>query len=70
MLFDRHAYQLLTSTDRFEDHGSSVEKVLSADVDDCVSFLADAFVASPLHLSAFGNGRIDQNRRFLSTRSA
>ena len=35
-----------------------------ADVDDCVSVLADAFVSSPLHISAFGNGRIDQNRRF------
>lgn len=29
-----------------------------------MSVLADAFVSSPLHLSAFGNGRIDQNRRF------
>ncbi|MCE3243120.1 MAG: hypothetical protein K0Q83_3627 [Deltaproteobacteria bacterium] len=41
-----------------------LRKYSPADVDDCVSVLADAFVSSPLHLSAFGNGRIDQNRRF------
>lgn len=41
-----------------------VRKYSAADVDDCVSVLADAFVASPLHLAAFGDGRIDQNRRF------
>ena len=41
-----------------------VRKYSPADVDDCVSVLADAFVSSPLHLSAFGTGRIDQNRRF------
>lgn len=41
-----------------------LRKYSSADVDECVSVLADAFVSSPLHLSAFGNGRIDQNRRF------
>lgn len=41
-----------------------LRKYSAADVDDCVSVLADAFVTSPLHLSAFGEGRIDQNRRF------
>jgi len=41
-----------------------LRKYSPADVDDCVSVLADAFVSSPLHLSAFGNGRMDQNRRF------
>ena len=41
-----------------------LRKYSPADVDDCVSVLADAFVSSPLHLSAFGNGRLDQNRRF------
>jgi GNAT superfamily N-acetyltransferase len=41
-----------------------LRKYSPADVDACVSVLADAFVSSPLHLSAFGNGRIDQNRRF------
>ena len=41
-----------------------LRKYSPADVDECVSVLADAFVSSPLHLSAFGNGRIDQNRRF------
>jgi GNAT superfamily N-acetyltransferase len=40
-------------------------KKYSADrLDDCVSLLADAFVTSPLHLSAFGSGRLDQNRLF------
>lgn len=40
-------------------------KKYSADLlDDCVSLLADAFVTSPLHLSAFGGGRLDQNRLF------
>lgn len=41
-----------------------LRKYSRADVEDCVSVLADAFVSSPLHVSAFGNGRIDQNRRF------
>lgn len=41
-----------------------LRKYSHADVDDCVSVLADAFVSSPLHLSAFGNERIDQNRLF------
>ena len=33
-------------------------------LDDCVGMLADAFVTNPLHLSAFGPGRMDQNRLF------
>lgn len=41
-----------------------LRKYSAADVDDCVSVLAAAFVSSPLHVSAFGDGRIDQNRRF------
>jgi GNAT superfamily N-acetyltransferase len=41
-----------------------LRKYSTADIDACVSILADAFVTSPLHLSAFGYGRIDQNRRF------
>jgi GNAT superfamily N-acetyltransferase len=41
-----------------------IKKYSPADVDDCVSVLANAFVTSPLHLSAFGEGRIDQNRMF------
>jgi GNAT superfamily N-acetyltransferase len=42
-----------------------VVKKYSADqLDECVSILADAFVTNPLHLSAFGNGRMDQNRLF------
>ena len=41
-----------------------LRKYSAADVDDCVSVLAEAFVTSPLHLSAFGDGSIDQNRRF------
>ncbi|MEX0806529.1 MAG: GNAT family N-acetyltransferase [Candidatus Binatia bacterium] len=48
-----------------ETNAAVVVKKYSADrVDECVSVLADAFVSSPLHLSAFGNGRIDQNRLF------
>lgn len=40
-------------------------KKYSADrLDECVSMLAQAFVTNPLHLSAFGAGRLDQNRRF------
>jgi predicted N-acetyltransferase YhbS len=40
-------------------------KKYSADrLDDCVTLLADAFVTNPLHLSAFGAGRLDQNRLF------
>jgi GNAT superfamily N-acetyltransferase len=33
-------------------------------LDDCVSLLADAFVTNPLHRSAFGDHRLDQNRTF------
>jgi len=33
-------------------------------LDDCVTLLADAFVANPIHVAAFGAGRIDQNRLF------
>jgi GNAT superfamily N-acetyltransferase len=40
-------------------------KKYSADwVDDCVTTLANAFVANPLHQRAFGPGRMDQNRLF------
>jgi GNAT superfamily N-acetyltransferase len=40
-------------------------KKYSADwVDDCVTTLADAFAANPLHQRAFGPGRMDQNRLF------
>ena len=40
-------------------------KKYSADrLDECVTVLADAFVTNPLHLAAFGDGRIDQNRLF------
>ncbi|MGH7796660.1 MAG: GNAT family N-acetyltransferase [Candidatus Binatia bacterium] len=40
-------------------------KTFSADrLDDCVSLLADAFVSNPLHRSAFGHDRLDQNRAF------
>ena len=41
-----------------------VKKYSAALLDDCVSLLADAFVANPLHLCAFGSGRLDQNRLF------
>ena len=40
-------------------------KKYSADwLDDCVTVLANAFVTNPLHLCAFGAGRMDQNRLF------
>ena len=40
-------------------------KKYSADrLDECVTVLANAFVANPLHLATFGAGRIDQNRLF------
>ena len=40
-------------------------KKYSADrLDECVAMLADAFVNNPLHRSAFGPGRLDQNRLF------
>jgi len=42
-----------------------VIKKYSADrLDDCVKALANAFVTSPLHISAFGAGRMDQSRLF------
>lgn len=42
----------------------TVKKYSADRLEECVSLLADAFVANPLHLSAFGAGRMDQNRRF------
>jgi len=40
-------------------------KKYSADrLDECVQLLAAAFVSNPLHLAAFGRGRVDQNRLF------
>lgn len=41
-----------------------IEKFTADRLDECVSLLADAFVTNPLHLSAFGAGRTDQNRLF------
>jgi GNAT superfamily N-acetyltransferase len=41
-----------------------IKKYSAELLDECVSLLADAFVTNPLHLSAFGSGRLDQNRRF------
>lgn len=32
--------------------------------EECVAVLASAFVTNPLHISAFGTGRLDQNRLF------
>jgi GNAT superfamily N-acetyltransferase len=49
-----------------KDHGMAIEvlKYSPEWLDECVALLADAFVANPLHLAAFGAGRIDQNRLF------
>jgi GNAT superfamily N-acetyltransferase len=33
-------------------------------LEDCVTVLGNAFVTNPLHLAAFGSGRMDQNRLF------
>lgn len=41
-----------------------VKKYSPARLDECVTVLAKAFVDNPLHLAAFGQGRMDQNRRF------
>src|SRR5262245_7421615 len=41
-----------------------VEKYSPATLDTVTSVLADAFVTSPLHVAAFGAGRMDQNRLF------
>jgi ribosomal protein S18 acetylase RimI-like enzyme len=41
-----------------------LEKYSPGYLEDCITVLGDAFVANPLHLSAFGDGRMDQNRLF------
>ena len=41
-----------------------IEKYSAASLEPIVSVLADAFVTNPLHISAFGPGRMDQNRLF------
>ena len=41
-----------------------IEKYSAAQLDVAVSVLSDAFVTNPLHISAFGPQRIDQNRLF------
>jgi GNAT superfamily N-acetyltransferase len=41
-----------------------VKKYSPGCVDECVTVLADAFAATPLHLAAFGAGRMDRNRVF------
>jgi ribosomal protein S18 acetylase RimI-like enzyme len=41
-----------------------IKKYTADRLDDCVSVLAGAFVTNPLHQSAFGRGRLDQNRLF------
>jgi GNAT superfamily N-acetyltransferase len=42
----------------------SIEKYSADRLDTTVAMLAEAFVANPLHISAFGAQRIDQNRLF------
>jgi GNAT superfamily N-acetyltransferase len=41
-----------------------IEKYSTRQLEPTVSVLADAFVTNPLHVSAFGPKRIDQNRLF------
>ena len=42
----------------------TIQKYSAERLDTTVSMLAEAFVANPLHISAFGPQRIDQNRSF------
>lgn len=42
----------------------SIKKYSADRLDTTVAMLAEAFVANPLHISAFGAQRIDQNRLF------
>jgi GNAT superfamily N-acetyltransferase len=42
----------------------AIEKYSPARLESTVSILADAFVTNPLHVSAFGPERMDQNRLF------
>ncbi len=42
----------------------SIRKYSADRLDTTVSILAEAFVANPLHISAFGPQRLDQNRLF------
>jgi GNAT superfamily N-acetyltransferase len=42
----------------------TIQKYSAERLDATVSMLAEAFVANPLHISAFGPQRIDQNRSF------
>ena len=42
----------------------SIKKYSADQLDTTVAMLAEAFVANPLHISAFGPQRIDQNRLF------
>ena len=42
----------------------AIRKYSADRLDECVAMLADAFVNNPLHRSAFGPGRLDQNRLF------
>jgi GNAT superfamily N-acetyltransferase len=46
------------------DMALSIEKYSADRLDTTVSMLAEAFVTNPLHISAFGPQRIDQNRLF------
>jgi len=41
-----------------------LKKYSAGYLDECVTVLADAFVENPLHVAAFGRGRMDQNRLF------
>ncbi len=42
----------------------TIQKYSAERLDTTVSMLAEAFVTNPLHVSAFGSQRIDQNRLF------
>jgi GNAT superfamily N-acetyltransferase len=46
------------------DMDIEIKKYSAEQLDATVSLLADAFVTNPLHVSAFGAHRIDQNRLF------
>src|SRR5205814_9739476 len=41
-----------------------IQKYATSLREEAITLLADAFVTNPLHVSAFGAGRVDRNRLF------
>lgn len=53
-----------SGSEKLVDRMFEVKKYSAGRLDECVTLLAEAFVDNPLHLAAFGRGRMDQNRLF------